>query len=84
MEYATILEAANSLSLEDRIRLVEAVWQSIEAEQDQAELTEEFKQELDRRMAAYEANPEKAVAWEVVEAQALARWKRSPNPGEQK
>jgi putative addiction module component (TIGR02574 family) len=83
MDYAAILQAANSLSREERIRLVEAIGQSIEAEQENAELTEEFKQELDRRMPAYEANPEKAVPREVVEAQALARWKRSPQHGEQ-
>jgi putative addiction module component (TIGR02574 family) len=77
MDFATILNAATSLPVGERIRLVEAIGQSIDAEEDMGELSEEFKKELDRRMAAYEANPEKALPWEVVRERALARLRRS-------
>ncbi len=61
MDFATILEAANSLSREDRIRLVEAVSQGIDAEQPNGELSEELKQELERRIADDDANPDEGL-----------------------
>jgi putative addiction module component (TIGR02574 family) len=45
-----------ALPLEDRIRLVEDLWDSIAAEQDSLPLTEAQKSELDRRLDAYEAD----------------------------
>lgn len=72
MDYAAILEAANSLSPGDRIRLVETIWQRIEREQGGFELTEELKQELDRRIAEDDADPDGGLPWEQVKAQILA------------
>jgi putative addiction module component (TIGR02574 family) len=76
MDYASVLTAASSLSIDDRIRLIDALSETIEAEQPDLELTDEFKKELDRRSAAYAASPEKALPWEVVKARALARLRR--------
>lgn len=36
-------------------------------------LSEEEKQELDRRLAACEANPDDVIPWEQVKAEALAK-----------
>jgi putative addiction module component (TIGR02574 family) len=36
-------------------------------------LTEAQRRELDRRIAAHEANPSAAIPWEQVQAEALAR-----------
>ena len=69
---ATLAEIA-SLPVDDRIQLVEAIWESIVAEPDQPQLSEAQKQELDRRLAAHAACPEDVVPWEQVKAQALAR-----------
>ena len=76
MDYAEILSAANSLSVDDRIRLAEAIWEGIDAEEALPELTEAQKQELDRRLAEHEANPNDVIPWERVEAEARARLKR--------
>jgi putative addiction module component (TIGR02574 family) len=76
MDFSQVLSAANSLSIDDRIRLVEAIWESIEGEPPMPELTEAQKQELDRRLAAYEAAPRECVPWEQVEAEARARLRR--------
>lgn len=46
----------HELPLDERIRLVEDLWDSIAAEQSALPLTEEQKQELDRRLDAYESD----------------------------
>ena len=42
------------LPLEDRIRLVEDIWDSIAADQSAIDLTEAQKRELDKRLDAFE------------------------------
>lgn len=64
------------LSVAERIVLVEAIWDSIAADVERAPLTEAQRQEVDRRLAAHRANPQAAVPWEQVEAEALARLRR--------
>lgn len=76
MDYSEVLSAANALSIDDRMRLVEEVWEGIQAEEPMPELTEAQKHELDRRLAEYEAHPESAVPWEQVAAEARARLRR--------
>lgn len=51
------------LPLDERLRLVEDLWDSIAADQKALPLTEAQKSELDRRLDAYEAdrNPGRAV-----------------------
>lgn len=44
------------LPVEERIRIVEDLWDSIAAEQRSLRLTPEQKEELDRRIDAYEAD----------------------------
>lgn len=76
MDFSEVLSAANALSIDDRIRLAEAIWEGIEAEEPTPELTEAQKRELERRLAAYEASPQSGVPWEQVEAEARARLRR--------
>jgi putative addiction module component (TIGR02574 family) len=64
------------LSIAERIALVQAIWDSIAADVERAPLTEAQRQEVDRRLAAHRANPQAAVPWEQVEAEALARLRR--------
>lgn len=67
------LTEISQLSIDDRLQLVEAIWDSIAAEPDELELTDAQKRELDRRIAAHAVSPDDVVPWEVVKAQALAR-----------
>lgn len=76
MDLATALTEIVSLSVDERIRLVEAIWDSIVAEPGQPELTETQQQELERRLGVHAASPEDVVPWEQVKAQALARVRR--------
>jgi putative addiction module component (TIGR02574 family) len=64
------------LSVEERIALVQDLWDSIAAEVERSPLTEAQRQEVDRRLAAHRANPQAAIPWEQVEAEALARLRR--------
>jgi putative addiction module component (TIGR02574 family) len=66
-----LLEMAKSLPRDERIDLVMALWDSIAAEGDDLPLTEAQKQELDRRIAADEADPAAAIPWEQVRKQIL-------------
>ena len=61
------------LSVEERIELVEEIWDSIA---EATPLTEAQRRELDRRLQDHRANPDDVVAWEVVKASITARLKR--------
>ena len=75
---AVSLEALgiDRMSREERIALVQAIWDSIAAMPERPPLSEALRQELDRRLADHLANPQDVVPWEQVEAEALARMKR--------
>ncbi len=73
MDITTTLNQIIELSIQDRIRLVQAILDSIAAEQDYLDLTDTQKQELDRRIDDYEANPDKVLTWEEVKASVKAR-----------
>ena len=66
----------DQLSLAERLALVQAIWDSIAAEIESSPLTEAQGQEVDRRLDAHRANPQAAIPWEQVEAEALARLRR--------
>jgi putative addiction module component (TIGR02574 family) len=58
MDISSTLNEIASLSIEDRIYLVQSIWDGIAAVQAYPELTEAQKQELDARIDNYEENPE--------------------------
>jgi putative addiction module component (TIGR02574 family) len=78
MDFSSTLAAVNSLSVDQRIQLLEAVWDGIAAEQPIPNLTEAQKQELERRVAAYRAAPNEVSTWDEVKARALSG--RRPQP----
>lgn len=65
--YASPMNAnLRQLPLEERIRLVEDLWDSIAADQSLLPLTPEQRAELDRRLDAYEADREAGRSAEDV------------------
>ena len=56
------------LSLAERILLVEEIWDSIAAEAEALDVPQSHKDELDRRLAAYHADPHAGSSWEEVKA----------------
>lgn len=56
------------MSPEDRLALVQEIWDGLATEADRAPLTDSQRQDLPRRVAAYEANPKAGSTWEEVKA----------------
>lgn len=51
------------LSVAERIQLVEDIWDSIALKPDEIPLIDAEREELDRRLLAYEENPDAVVSW---------------------
>lgn len=64
------------MNMAERLALLDAIWDSLSAEVEQAPLTPAQQAEVDRRLAAHTANPRAAVPWQEVEAKALARLRK--------
>jgi putative addiction module component (TIGR02574 family) len=60
------------LPIEERLKLVEALWESVAEYPEALELTPSQKQELDRRLAAYERDPAAGVPWADLKQRLLA------------
>ena len=54
------------LSIPERIQLVKDIWDTIVAEADSVELTEQEKQIIDQRLEAYHQNPNLGSPWKDV------------------
>ena len=70
---ADMMREIRGLSVDERIELAEAIWDSVEEDQEgedwegeDCDLTDAQKRELERRLAAYEASGYKGDSWENV------------------
>jgi putative addiction module component (TIGR02574 family) len=63
-----VLQEVDGWPLEDQVQLVNQLWDRIESQGYETELTEMQKAELDRRLAAHEADPQAGSTWEEVKA----------------
>ena len=68
---SNLTEEAKKLSIDERINLVEEIWDSIAEENGCFELSEAQKQELDRRLDSYRANPSRGRTWEEIRSEFL-------------
>lgn len=67
MPTPAVINEYMSLSVSERIQLVEDIWDSITAEApDTVALSEAQKTELHRRLAEHRADPSTAIPWEQV------------------
>jgi len=64
------------LSVEERLALVEELWDSIAESSADLPLTEAQRAELERRLAEHEAHPDDVIPWEEIKASIAARLKR--------
>ena len=64
------------LGVEDRLALVEQIWDSIAADSAAVPVTDAQRAELDRRIADHEANPDDVVSWENAKASITERLKK--------
>jgi putative addiction module component (TIGR02574 family) len=61
------------LSRDERIQLVEELWDSIIQEKDPSPMPEWNIQELLRRKDSFEKNPSSASSWDAVKSRILSR-----------
>jgi putative addiction module component (TIGR02574 family) len=61
---AEILE----LPVQERIRLVELIWESVAAIPEAVKVSPELKVDLEERLRQFEADPEAGYSWDEVKA----------------
>ena len=54
------------LSVDERIHLVQTIWDSIAAETEASGISDEHKKILDERLEAHKTNPDDVVSWNEV------------------
>jgi putative addiction module component (TIGR02574 family) len=78
LSYESLLADACRLPLADRIQLVEAIWDTVPANS-LPPLSDEWREEINRRSAELEAGSVQTVPWEEIRADALRRVGVDPN-----
>lgn len=66
----------DNMSVEERIDLVQDIWDSIAIEAGMLPPSTSEQAELNRRLAEDEASPHDTIAWETIKAEAKSRWQR--------
>jgi putative addiction module component (TIGR02574 family) len=68
MDIATALSEITQLSVDERLAIVGAIWDSID-ERTPLELTASDRAELDRRLEQVDRNPDSGVSWDELKRQ---------------
>ena len=70
--YESVLSAASQLPEQERLRLIDALWDTVPAEAD-APFSPEWLEEIGRRLDAIDNGQDQTVHWSHVRNEALAR-----------
>ena len=62
------------LSIDERLQLVEDIWDDIASTVESRDIPQSHKDELDRRETAYQADPEAGSSWEDVKSRLAQRF----------
>ena len=68
MNYISVAEILE-LPVQERIQLVELIWESIAAFPQAIAVSQELKADLNARLVEFELDPEAGYAWDQVKAQ---------------
>jgi putative addiction module component (TIGR02574 family) len=63
------MDAIRGLSVEERLALVEEIWESISEEPEAVPVTERQLEEARRRLAEHVIDPSTAIPWDQAEAE---------------
>lgn len=66
----------DNMSVDERITLVQEIWDSVAADAGLQPPSAAERAELDRRIAEDDAAPGDVTAWETIKADVLSRWQR--------
>lgn len=58
-----------TLSEKDRLELIEQLWDSLGPSPDHLNLSDELRNELDRRISEMDSNPDSLIPWDKVKAE---------------
>lgn len=64
------------LPIDERLTLVEEIWDSIAADSGAIPLTDAQRNELEKRVAEDDARPDDVTPWEQVKASTLSRFEK--------
>jgi putative addiction module component (TIGR02574 family) len=78
-EFDAVLLAAQGLPEQDRLRLIDALWDSVPADAE-APFSDEWAREIERRAAEIDAGTAQTIPWIQVRDEALARIGHGKNP----
>jgi putative addiction module component (TIGR02574 family) len=70
---STQLSALLELSPDEKLNIIDALWESLSQSPDLIPIHDWQKKELDHRQAEYDANPVPFLTWEEVQANILAK-----------
>jgi putative addiction module component (TIGR02574 family) len=73
MSVDAILKEVEALSAEERAELMQKLEERFPGPDSSSDLTPAQRTELERRIAAADANPDAGVPWEAVKAESLKR-----------
>jgi putative addiction module component (TIGR02574 family) len=62
------MDAIKRLSVPDRVKLAQDIWDTLQLTAEELPLTEEQKRLLDRRLEEHRTDPSTAIPWEEVKA----------------
>ncbi|MCI0460958.1 MAG: addiction module protein [Gemmataceae bacterium] len=68
MDPTTTLQAVQAWPVEEQLEFLFRAWDQVIDSGWQPEVTEELRAELDRRLAAHQADPSNVLTWEQVVA----------------
>jgi putative addiction module component (TIGR02574 family) len=68
MPLSVDLSGIKAMSVPERILVVEEIWDSIAADQDSIPLTVGQRDELDRRLDAFDASQDEGCSWQEVKS----------------
>ena len=71
-DFSTVLGAAQQLTEEDRVRLIDALWQSLSPESE-GSIPDEWAREIELRVAELESGTAETIPWSQVRDEALRR-----------
>jgi putative addiction module component (TIGR02574 family) len=67
MEFQAVLDAVRAWPVDERVRLVDQIQDELETHADNVILTDDQTKEVERRIAAYDADPSIGIPWEQFE-----------------
>ena len=63
---SNLIDQIKSLSISERILIVEDIWDSIALSKEKLPITADQKKELEKRLKDYKENPNDGASWEEV------------------